>query len=240
MSQLTELFFRKILSAEGGYQNHPADTGNYNRCALNAGTKYGITPNAWQEYSGQACPDAATMQALTEAQAWSFMDWWGKRWRIWEIADQQIAELVFNAFYGNPTAAARTLQQTLTQRGFRLTVDAVMGSKTLAAVNVAAAADQAGLYNDYRHEWIRYLQSLGNPLYESGWINRMNLYFPPLPDKPADAPPQTSPNYQVELWQRRFAGVFKSREDALWVFAALTACFALIAFLYYRLKTFTA
>ena len=56
MSKLTQAFFEKILAAEGGYQNQSADSGNFNRCSVNAGTKYGITPNAWQEYSGEQCP----------------------------------------------------------------------------------------------------------------------------------------------------------------------------------------
>ncbi len=130
MSQLTQTFFEKILAAEGGYQNQSADSGNVNRCGVNAGTKYGITPNAWQEYSGQQCPSPETMKNITQTQAWAFMDWWGSRWRIWEIYDQDFAELVFNAFYGNPSAAAKTLQLTLNQRGYTLAPDGIMGSKT--------------------------------------------------------------------------------------------------------------
>ena len=235
MSHLTQSFFEKILSAEGGYQNQSADSGNFNRCGVNAGTKYGITPNAWQEFTGQQCPDPDTMKNLTQTQAWGFMDWWGNRWRIWEIYDQDFAELVFNAFYGNPSAAAKTLQLTLNKRGYTLAPDAIMGSKTLAAVNVETAEDKTGLYNAYREAWLFYLQSLGNGHYSSGWANRMNIFFPPLPNIGAEVS-QPKPNYQVELWQRRFAGIFKSADDAIWVAAALFLGVALLAFAFYHLK----
>jgi lysozyme family protein len=237
MSHLTQAFFEKILAAEGGYQNQPADKGNYNRCGVNAGTKYGITPNAWQDYSDRRCPGPETMKNLTQTQAWDFMAWWGSRWRIWEIYDQDFAELVFNAFYGNPTAAAKTLQLTLNERGYTLAPDGIMGSKTLAAVNVETAPDKIGLYNSYRNAWLSYLHSIGNATYTAGWTNRMNTYFPPLSasETPTTAPAES--NYQVELWQRRIAGMFKSADDAVWVWAALALLFGLIVLLYYRLKT---
>jgi lysozyme family protein len=237
MSHLTQSFFEKILAAEGGYQNQSADSGNFNRCGVNAGTKYGITPNAWQEYSGQQCPGAETMKNLTQTQAWGFMDWWGNRWRIWKIYDQDFAELVFNAFYGNPSAAAKTLQLTLSQRGYALAPDGIMGSKTLAAVNVETAKDKTGLYNAYRAAWLSYLQSLGNATYTAGWTNRMDTFFPPLPASGTPDMPPAEPNYQVELWQRRFSGMFKSADDAIWVWTALALLFGLIAILYYHLKT---
>ncbi|MBK8968604.1 MAG: putative peptidoglycan-binding domain-containing protein [Saprospiraceae bacterium] len=235
MSQLTQAFFEKILAAEGGYQNQSADHGNYNRCGINAGTKFGITPSAWQDYSGQQCPGPETMKSLSKAQAFDFMDWWGRRWRIWEIYDQELAELVFNAFYGNPSAAAKALQQTLSRRGYDLTVDGIMGSRTLAAVNVEVAKDRPALYNAYRSSWLSYLLSLGNASYTAGWTNRMNRYFPPLPEAPATETP--APNYQVELWQRRVSGMFKSSDDAIWVWTALALLFGLIALMYYRLKS---
>lgn len=237
MSQLTQSFFEKILTAEGGYQNQSADSGNFNRCGVNAGTKYGITPNAWQEYSGQQCPSTETMKNLTQTQAWGFMDWWGNRWRIWEIYDQDFAELVFNAFYSNPSAAAKNLQLTLNQRGYTLAPDGIMGSKTLAAINVETAKDKAELYNVYREAWLSYLLSLGNTQYTAGWTNRMDTFFPPLPAVEIPDTHQPQPNYQVELWQRRFSGMFKSSDDAIWVWTALALLFGLIAILYFRLKT---
>jgi len=237
MSQLTTIFFEKILAAEGGYQNQSSDSGNFNRCGVNAGSKYGITSNAWHEYSGQQCPGAETMKNLTQAQAWDFMAWWGNRWRIWEIYDQDFAELVFNAFYGNPSAAAKTLQLTLNQRGYTLAPDGIMGSKTLAAVNVETVKDKTGLYNAYRVAWLSYLQSLGNATYTAGWTNRMNTFFPPFSGGGTPTKPSAEPNYQVELWQRRVAGMFKNTDDAIWVWAALFLLFGLIAFFFYRLKT---
>lgn len=233
MANLTEQFFRKILAAEGGYQNQSADHGNYNRCGANAGTKYGITPNAWQEYSGMKCPGAGIMENLSVNDARAFMDWWGHRWRIWEIFDLDVAELVFNAFYGNPTAAAKTLQQILNQRGYSLTVDGIVGSRTLAAVNVEVSKDKSGLYNAYRSAWLSYLVSIGSLDYTAGWTNRMNTYFLPLPAQPAVS---KSKNYQAELWQRRVSGMFRSAEDAIWVLTAICLALSVCAIVYFNLK----
>ncbi|MBK8965182.1 MAG: hypothetical protein IPM36_00595 [Lewinellaceae bacterium] len=65
----------------------------------------------------------------------------------------------------------------------------------------------------------------------------MDTFFPPLPACEAPATPSAQPNYQVELWQRRFSGMFKSSDDAIWVWTALALLFGLIAILYFRLKT---
>ncbi len=235
MAQLSQAFFEKMLAAEGGYQNQAADKGNFNRCGINAGTKYGITPNAWQDYTGQQCPGPEIIKNLTHSQAWAFMDWWGRRWRIWEIYDQGMAELVFNAFYANPSAAAKTLQQALNQRGYALATDSIMGSKTLATVNVETANDKAGLYNAYRAAWVSYLHSLGNATYGAGWTNRMDTFFPPMQPDSGIAPAE-KPNYQVELWQRRFSGMFKSSDDAIWVGAVLSLGLLLLVVAFIGLK----
>lgn len=221
MAFFSEILQQKILSAEGGYQENPLDPGNKTRCGTYSATNFGITPNAWQNYTGVKCPDKAIMRAITVEQAVKFMNWYGKFYRVWEISDQDIAELVFNGFYGNPTQAAKVLQQVLNTRNYRLADDGIMGSRTIAAVNVEASKDKVGLYNQYRQAWADYLASIGSATFGTGWKNRMDTYFPPIIEQPQYVQPSAPKKYGWELFKARLSGALKSRTDAIWVFGSI-------------------
>ena len=221
MSQLTPELARKIMLAEGEY--NPNDwPENYNSCGQLVGGKYGITPKAYEDYTKTKCPTADAMKAIGEQQAMAFMQWYGKRWRVWEVDDQDFAGLLFNGFYGNPKNAALALQKTLNARGYGLVEDGIMGSKTLAATNVELRRDRLGLYNAYREAWVRYLASLNSAEFAQGWMNRMNTHFPALIGGGAvTAAPASAASVTAEVWKHRFLGVFRSKEDAAYVAVAV-------------------
>lgn len=175
MSQFTEKFFQKILQMEGGYQAHPADNGNY-ACGQLAGTKYGIAAVSYQTYT-KRCPSADDMKAITEDFARAFYRWYGDFWRIDEVEDQEVYELVFNNFMGSPAQAARALQRALNRFGYALDVDGKMGSKTLAALNSAVAQHQAAVYNAILDEWVAYLNTTQLE-FRTGLLNRVANHFP--------------------------------------------------------------
>jgi len=221
MSFFSDILKQKILSAEREYQEDVLDSGNKTRCGTYSATKFGITPNAWQNYTGIQCPDKATMQAITVEEALKFMNWYGRFYRVWEIADQDFAELVFNSFYGNPSKAAITLQKVLNTRNYRLAEDGIMGSRTIAAVNVEASKDKVGLYNQYRQAWADYLASINSIRFGVGWKNRMDTYFPPIVSQPEYVQPSAPKKLGWELFKARLSGALKSRTDAIWVFGSL-------------------
>lgn len=177
MSQLTPNFFALILQMEGGYQNHPADNGNY-ACGQLAGTNMGISAIAYYDYT-KRCPTERIMRALNRDFAFKFYQWYWRRWRIHEIEYQQVAELLMNNFMGAPKYAAIATQRALNRLGFSLAEDGAMGSKTIAAVNYAVRQNVPLVYNTIREQWIAHLNTT-KPEFRQGLLNRVNAHFAPL------------------------------------------------------------
>lgn len=230
MAILSDSLYNTIRSAEGGYQNQRTDSGNKNRCGEWAGTNFGITPNAWSDYTGIKCPTENDMRSIREDQVRGFMDWYGKRYRIWDVSDQAFAELLYNAVYGSGSNGIKVLQQTLNARGHSLAVDGSNGSKTLGALNAETKRDPVGMYNTYRADYVAYLVGLNNPTYAQGWINRMNRYFPVM-GKTGEVAPISPADVYVETWKARGKGIFVSIQD----FLAITALLAAMAIIFFSI-----
>lgn len=175
MPQLSQSFFQKILVMEAGYQDFSNDKGNY-ACGVLAGTNRGVSAIAYQEYTGR-CPSVADMEAIDDAFAWGFYNWFWNRFRIDEIEDTDTANLVMNNFMGAPKYAAQSLQRALNRFGYALAVDGIIGSKTLTALNHAVSQNKATTYNAIRDEWIDYLRGV---TYGVAITNRVNKHFPPM------------------------------------------------------------
>ena len=218
---LTQEFFSRLMHWEGGYQNHESDSGNYNSCGVRVGTNRGITSKTVETLMGVKCPDQAFMMGVDEAYAFAVLEKFWKFYRIDEINDQQLAELVMNNFMGLPTAAARTIQQACNRFQAGLTVDGLMGSKTLAALNSLSAQNPAAIFNAVLEEWIGYL-STTQEVFRQGLLNRVNGLFKPISGKPATAAPVASTG-GLELARRILAGASKGKTaDLVAIGAGLT------------------
>ncbi len=130
---------------------------------------------------GVRCPDAAFMQAIGDDYAFSVLGKFWDFWRIDEVANQQVAELLMNNFMGLPTAAAKAAQKACNRFQANLAVDGVMGSKTLAALNSLIGQNLPKIYNAILAEWIAYLNTV-NPTFRQGLLNRVNDLFQPMPE----------------------------------------------------------
>lgn len=178
MAQLTAQFFGKILSIEGGYQANPNDTGNY--CAgVLIGTKYGMSAVAIGEWWGR-CPTVAEVQGITTETAFDFYAWYFDRYRLFEVENQQLFELLANNTMGSPANAAKIEQRALNKYGYQVAVDGMRGPQTIQAINDAWKRYGARFYNTVREDWVQYLKSLNKPEFLPGWLARMNRYFPPI------------------------------------------------------------
>lgn len=178
MAQLTAAFFQKILAIEGGYQDLPDDTGNYS-CGVLAGTKYGVSAVALSDWWGR-CVTADDVKNLTPNDAFNFYSWYFDRYNLYQIENQQFAELLMNNTMGSPAGAARVEQQTLLQLGYNVSVDGQRGPQTIAALNDAWRKSPDQIYNAIRENWITYLKGLNKPQFLPGWLARMERYFPPI------------------------------------------------------------
>lgn len=179
MSQLTPTFFQTILKMEGGYQNRADDTGNYNTCGQLVGTNMGVSAVALSTWYGR-CVTTEEMKALSQSTAFNFYAWYFDKYGLFEIQDQQFAELLMNSTMGSPTGAAKSEQRALNKMGYNLAVDGNRGSQTIQALNAAYKKNPVATYNGIRQEWVSYLHSINKPQFIEGWMYRMNRFFPPI------------------------------------------------------------
>lgn len=178
MAQLTPQFFSKILQIEGGYQNRSDDNGNYCSNGQQVGTNMGMAAISVETWWGR-CPTVAEMKALTTDVARAFYAWYFDRFKLFQIQNQELAELLMNNTMGNPSAAARVEQKALVKLGYNVSVDGVRGPQTVAALNEAWQQHGANLYNLIRTMWLDYLKGLNKPQFYQGWLKRMEK-FPPM------------------------------------------------------------
>ena len=174
------------------------------------------------------------MRSIREDQVRGFMEWYGKRYRVWDVDDQYFAELLYNAVYGSGGNGIEVLQQTLNARGHSLAVDGSNGSKTLGALNAETKRDPIGMYNAYRADYMAYLVGLNNPTYTQGWVNRMNRYFPDL-GKTGETAPISAVDVYLETWKARGRGVICSARD-LMARAALVSGLAILSFSLFKIS----
>lgn len=177
MSQLTAAFFATILKMEGGYQNRSDDTGNYNTCGELVGTNMGVSAVALSTWVGR-CVSEAEMKGLDRQTAFNFYAWYFDHYNLYQVQNQQFAELLMNNTMGSPTGAAKSEQRALNRMGYSLTVDGNRGGQTIQALNDAWKRNPQGIYNTVREEWINYLNSINKPQFIDGWMYRMNRFFP--------------------------------------------------------------
>lgn len=181
MAQLTASFFQTILDIEGGYQDHPSDSGNYCQSQL-IGTKYGMSAVAVATWWGR-CPSVAEMKALSKADAQAFYSWYFDRYNLYQIQDQKLFELVANNTMGSPANAAKVTQRALNKFGYSVSVDGAFGPQTISALNEAWKKYGSKIYNQIRADWVQYLKDLNRPEFIEGWLFRMNKYFPSISEK---------------------------------------------------------
>lgn len=178
MAQLTSAFFQTILAIEGGFQDFPTDSGNYCGGVL-IGTKYGMSAVAVSAWLGR-CPSATEMRNLTEQDARNFYAWYFDLYGLFQIENQQFFELLANNTMGSPANAAKVEQRVLNQFGYQVAVDGKRGPQTIQALNKAWRDHGAKFYNAIREAWVQYLVSLNRPEFITGWLTRMDRYFPPI------------------------------------------------------------
>lgn len=187
----------KLLEAEGGYNGDAADLGNW-LCGTSwarrsggsfvcsdgsapafVGTNHGIaapTLAAWRRRK----VTEAQMRALTQREALAILksSFWDAN-RISEIRSQAVAEIFADHIINASAATAtRMMQEVLRDLGKDVTVDKVVGSETIKAIN---KLPEDKVYNAYRKKRIDFYYSLNNGTYQTGWINRIERYFPVLP-----------------------------------------------------------
>lgn len=152
-----------ILKWEGGYVNDKDDLGG--------ATNKGVTLATFRSVYGQN-KTAGDLRNMTDQQ-WEtiFKKHFWDKWRADEIEDQSVANILVDWLWASGAYGIK-----IPQRVLGVTVDGIVGAKTLAAVN---GKDGKSLFNEIRRERIDFIDRIctsrpQNKKYRKGWLNRIN------------------------------------------------------------------
>src|SRR5690606_6583861 len=102
-----------VARAEGGYQNHPNDSGNYNSLGQLVGTNWGISAPVYESWIGHP-PSSADMKAITKETAMSILK--AKFWNTIkgdQIVDQDVATIFLDGHVNHGRTGIKLMQQVL-------------------------------------------------------------------------------------------------------------------------------
>ncbi len=134
-----------IVAREGGYVNDPDDPGG--------ATKFGVTIHTMRrlglDLTGDDRVDARDVKRLTRDQA---VDIFEQHYFFKPNLDglpEALQATVFDMHVNAGANAIKILQRLLTDMGYKVSVDGVIGPQTLAAVSDAANPDAVALRDSY-------------------------------------------------------------------------------------------
>ena len=152
-----------ILKWEGGYVNDKDDLGG--------ATNKGVTLATFRSVYGQG-KTANDLRNMTDQQ-WEtiFKKHFWDKWRADEIEDQSVANILVDWLWASGSYGIK-----IPQRVLGVTVDGIVGAKTIAAVN---AKDGKSFFKEVRQERIDFIDRIcnsrpQNKKFKKGWLNRIN------------------------------------------------------------------
>lgn len=164
-----------ILKWEGGFVNDPLDKGG----ATNMGVTIGTWRSVGYDKDGDGDIDVDDLRLLDTKDVIERVlrpHYWN-RWRADEIKNQSVANILVDWVWASGAHGIRRPQRIL-----GVTVDGIVGPKTIAAVN---SMDPMELHFRIKNDRIKFIDEIceKNPSQERfrrGWLNRINsLVFEP-------------------------------------------------------------
>lgn len=158
-----------ILKWEGGFVNDPDDAGG--------ATNMGVTISTWKsvgyDKDGDGDIDVDDLRLLTKDDVINRVlkpHYWD-RWKADKIESQSVANIVVDWVWASGKHGITRVQKIL-----GVTVDGIVGEKTLKAVN---EHDPMQLYFEIKNERIRFIDEIckarpANEKFRKGWMNRLN------------------------------------------------------------------
>ena len=152
-----------ILRWEGGYINDQADLGKQ--------TNKGVTLSTYRSVFGKN-KTVSDLKKITDEQ-WEFIFkkfYWDK-WKADYIKDQNVANILVDWLWCSGSYGIK-----IPQRVLGVSVDGIVGSKTIAAIN---ARDGRELFDTIKHERKDFIDRIcqarpQNRKFKNGWMNRIN------------------------------------------------------------------
>jgi len=166
----------KTFKFEGGFQQYPTDSANYNSRGELIGTNMGISAIALEEYLGYP-PSVEDIKAVDKELAMRiYKKLFWDRIRADEIRDQYAADIIFAPYIGNPYQSNNIVKKSLViVTGKDLKVRNPYSDEVLKAIN---RANQKNLFYTIKEQKRLFLESLrySKPEYINGWMRKLNTF----------------------------------------------------------------
>lgn len=156
-----------ILKWEGGFVNDPDDLGG--------ATNKGITFATYKQYrkkKGMPEPTIEDLKGITDAEWIEILKtmYWDK-WQADRIKNQSVANILVDWVWASGNNGIKRPQKIL-----GVTVDGIVGEKTLAALN---EQDPGSLFEAIKADRIKFIDEIckarpANEKFRKGWLNRIN------------------------------------------------------------------
>ena len=158
-----------ILKWEGGFVNDPADLGG--------ATNMGVTIGAWKscgyDKDGDGDIDVDDLRLLTREDVVNRVlkpHYWD-RWKADDIKSQSVANILVDWVWASGAHGIK-----IPQRLLGVSVDGIVGPKTLAAVNARNPRELFDMIKIARFDFIEDIcrKRPANSKFKRGWMNRIN------------------------------------------------------------------
>lgn len=156
-----------ILKWEGGFVNDPDDLGG----ATNKGVTF-ATYKQYRKKKGMPEPTIEDLKGITDAEWTEILKtmYWD-RWQADKIQNQSLANILVDWVWASGNNGIKRPQKIL-----GVTVDGIVGEKTLAALNVQ---DPGILFEAIKADRIKFIDEIcnarpANEKFRKGWLNRIN------------------------------------------------------------------
>lgn len=163
----------EIIDVEGGFVNHPADTGGP--------TKYGITLKTLANHRGEEC-GLRDVSLLTKDEAREiYLDNYYLAHEIDKLP-VDLQPVVFDmAVNMGPRQAIKIMQRVTSGMGFPVYPDGVIGPNTLKSARIAVELFKGNVSKEITKERILFYKQLARErpsqmAFLNGWINRAERF----------------------------------------------------------------
>lgn len=152
-----------ILRWEGGYINDQADLGKQ--------TNKGVTLSTYRSVFGKNKTVSDLKKITDEQWVFIFKKFYWDKWKADDIKDQNVANILVDWLWCSGSYGIK-----IPQRVLGVSVDGIVGSKTIAAIN---ARDGRELFDTIKQERKDFIDRIcqtrpQNRKFKNGWMNRIN------------------------------------------------------------------